>query len=73
MSCPDANAIEGYNRSLRDAAVLDRVLRVGYVVEDIAGNNLDTGSTYLSSLDVGSESTSNVVVGRLEVLILNTK
>lgn len=73
MSCPDANAIEGRNRSLQDAAVLDRVLRVGYVVEDVAGNNLDIGSTYLSSLDVGSKSTSNVVVGRLEVLMLNTK
>lgn len=73
LSCPDANAIEGRNRSLQDVAVLDRVLRVGYVVEDVAGNNLDAGSTYLSSLDVGSESTSNVVVGRLEVLVLNTK
>lgn len=43
LSCPDANAIEGLNRLLRDVAVLDRVLLLGYVDEDVAGTNLDAG------------------------------
>lgn len=85
-SCPDANAIEGLNRLLRDGTVLDRVLLLGYVDEDIAGTNLDAGSTYLSSgtnldagstylsgLDVGSESASDVDIETLEVLVLNTE
>lgn len=72
-SCSDANAIEGLNRLLRDGAVLDRVLLLGYVDEDVAGTNLDAGSTYLSGLDVGSKSASDVDIETLEVLILNTE
>lgn len=71
---------------LRDSAVLDRVLLLGYVDEDVAGTNLDAGSTYLSSgtnldagstylsgLDVGSKSTSDVDIETLEVLVLDTE
>lgn len=71
---------------LRDVAVLDRVLLLGCVDEDVAGTNLDVGSTYLSSgtdldagstylsdLDIGSESASDVDVETLEVLALNTE
>lgn len=85
-SCPDANAVEGLNRLLRDGAVLNRVLLLGCVDEDVAGTNLDAGSIYLSSgtnldagsmylsgLDVGSESTSDVDVETLEVLALDTE
>lgn len=85
-SCPDANAVEGLNRLLRDGTVLDRVLLLGCVDEDVAGTdldadstylssgtNLDAGSTYLSGLDVGSESASDVDVETLEVLVLNTE
>lgn len=85
-SCPDANAIEGLDRLLRDVTVLDRVLLLSYVDEDVAGTildagstylssgtNLDVGSTYLSGLDIGSESASDVDIETLEVLVLNTK
>lgn len=85
-SCPDANAVEGLDRLLRDVAVLDRVLLLGYVDEDVAGTildaggtylssgtNLDAGSTYLSGLDAGSESTSDVDIETSEVLVLDTE
>lgn len=85
-SYPDANAVEGLDRLLRDVAVLDRVLLLDCVDEDVAGTildvgstylssstNLDAGSTYLSGLDIGSESTSDADIETLEVLVLNTE